>query len=83
MNVEIVSSIKAVKYLYKYIYKGHEAANILITDDQGDVNRIGHDEVKIFIDSRYVGPVEAAYQILGKELQDKSHSVVRCTFAIT
>ena len=30
INVEIVSSIKSVKYLYKYIYKGHDAAAIII-----------------------------------------------------
>ena len=76
MNVEVVSSIKAVKYLYKYIYKGHDAANIIITDVQNET-RIDHDEVHNYIDKRYVGPVEAAYRILSKELQDKSHSITR------
>ncbi|RCV30475.1 hypothetical protein SETIT_6G097900v2, partial [Setaria italica] len=28
INVEVCSSIKAVKYLYKYIYKGHDRASI-------------------------------------------------------
>ena len=79
MNVEVVSSIKAVKYLYKYIYKGHDAANVVITDAQTEINVIDHDEAKSHIDSRYVGPVEAAYRILSKELQNKSHSITRLT----
>ena len=30
INVEACMSVKAVKYLYKYIYKGHDCANVLI-----------------------------------------------------
>ncbi|XP_065651177.1 uncharacterized protein LOC136079369 [Hydra vulgaris] len=30
INVKACTSVKAVKYLYKYIYKGHDCANILI-----------------------------------------------------
>ena len=30
INVEVVSSVRSVKYLYKYVYKGHDAANITI-----------------------------------------------------
>ncbi|KAL7291870.1 hypothetical protein TKK_0014430 [Trichogramma kaykai] len=30
MNVEIVTSIRSVKYIYKYVYKGHDAANVTI-----------------------------------------------------
>ena len=33
INVEVVSSIESVKYLYKYIYKGHDAAAIIVTSD--------------------------------------------------
>ena len=76
INVEAVSSIKAVKYMYKYIYKGHDAANVIVTE-QNDERLIDHDEIKDFIEARYVGPVEAAHRILSKLLQDKSHSIIR------
>ena len=33
--------------------------------------------MKNYINSRYVGSVEAAYRILNKELQEKSHSITR------
>ncbi|EFN84419.1 hypothetical protein EAI_10746, partial [Harpegnathos saltator] len=33
INVEIVSSIRSVKYLYKYIYKGYDAAFVIVEND--------------------------------------------------
>lgn len=57
INVEIVSSIRSVKYLYKYIYKGHDAASIIIGEN---INKtIIYDEIKDFIEARYIGPVGA------------------------
>ncbi|AQK61876.1 hypothetical protein ZEAMMB73_Zm00001d012946 [Zea mays] len=32
INVEACGSIKAVKYLFKYIYKGHDRASVAVTD---------------------------------------------------
>ncbi|XP_058805595.1 uncharacterized protein LOC131672409 [Phymastichus coffea] len=77
MNVEIVSSVRAVKYLYKYIYKGHDAATVVIGTENTSKDVINHDKVSNFIETRYVGPVEACYRILSKSLQDKSHTIER------
>ncbi|XP_058790186.1 uncharacterized protein LOC131663673 [Phymastichus coffea] len=76
INVEAVSSIMAVKYLYKYIYKGHDAATVVIQDSENSVS-IYHDEIYRFINTRYVGPVESVYRLLSKTLQDKSHTIIR------
>jgi len=76
INVEVVSSIKSVKYLYKYIYKGHDVAAITIEPITENVT-IDHDEIHNYIEARYVGPVEASWRILGKKLQDKSHAIMR------
>ncbi|KYN05845.1 ATP-dependent DNA helicase PIF1 [Cyphomyrmex costatus] len=76
INVEIVSSIKSVKYLYKYIYKGHDVAAITLEPKTNDII-IDHDEIHNYIETRYVGPVEASWRILGKKLHDKSHVVIR------
>jgi len=73
INVEIVSSIRSVKYLYKYIYKGHDAASIIIGENIGKT--IIYDEITDFIEARYVGPVEACWRILSKPLQEKSHAI--------
>ena len=61
--------------MYKYIYKGHDAATITIGNNNERV--IDHDEIKNYLKGRYVGPVEAVYRILSKPLQDKSHTVYR------
>ena len=67
LNVEVVSSIRAVKYLFKYSYKGHDRATI----------EFGIDEVKEFLDTRYVGPPEACWRIFEFDMMGRSHSVVR------
>ena len=67
LNVEVCTSIRAVKYLYKYTYKGPDRACI----------EIGWDEVKDFQDARYVGAPEAAWRLLGYPLHGKSHVVER------
>lgn len=74
-NVEVVSNIGAVKYFYKYINKANDAADVIIQEDSGTAT-IEHDEIKQHINSRYFGPVEACWRLLGKKLQDKSHSVI-------
>ena len=65
LNVEICSSIRAVKYLYKYTYKGPDRACL-----EHEV-----DEVKSFLDSRYCGAPEAAWRLLQFPLHGKSHQV--------
>ncbi|KAI7744499.1 hypothetical protein M8C21_013560 [Ambrosia artemisiifolia] len=56
MNVEVCSSIKSVKYLFKYVYKGHDKQVIHIDPDAPDVVI---NEIKRFQDARYVSPPEA------------------------
>ena len=50
INVESCQSIKAIKYIYKYIYKGYDCASVELNSNNGIV----HDEIKQFIDARYV-----------------------------
>ena len=69
INVEIVSSLKSVKYIYKYILKGHDRAAIIV--------KYGGDEVHAHLDTRYVGPAEACWRLFSFPLHGMSHSVVR------
>jgi hypothetical protein len=57
INVEVCASVKAIKYIHKYIYKGPDHATLEVTG--GNV-----DEIKEYIDSRYIGPMEACWHIL-------------------
>jgi hypothetical protein len=35
INVEVYSSITVVKYLYKYVYKGHDRALVVVQPEAG------------------------------------------------
>lgn len=50
VNVEVVSFIEAVKYLFKYIFKGHDAATVELAEE----GKIVYDEIQKHIDGRYV-----------------------------
>jgi len=72
INVEVCSSIKAVKYLFKYIYKGHDRASVSIDEVDSDRNI---DEIKQYRDSRWVTPPEALWRIYGFDLSQIFPSV--------
>ncbi|KAH7546258.1 hypothetical protein FEM48_Zijuj01G0181200 [Ziziphus jujuba var. spinosa] len=67
INVEICSTIKAVKYLYKYIYKGHDkvAMNIKSFKNNEDI-----DEIHSFQSARWISPPEAMWRIYGFSLNE-------------
>jgi len=56
INVEVCATVKSVKYLFKYVYKAHDSANIKIQEH----STLQHDEIKAYMDSRYVSASEAA-----------------------
>ena len=67
INVEVCSSIKCIKYLYKYVYKGHDRARICVDED----------EIKQYLDCRYVSAQEATYRLFQFPMQGRSHTVYR------
>lgn len=74
INVEVVSNmLSAIKYVYKYIFKGFDMANLVVTRD-GTIQR---DEVKDFISGRYVSANEAIWRIYEFSTHDRSHAVIR------
>ena len=79
INVEYCASIKAVKYLYKYIFKGHDRAVVSLTPDKTSltVDDTVTDEIKNYIDCRYIGAMEAVWRIFHFPLQDRHPAVQR------
>ncbi|GBO17046.1 hypothetical protein AVEN_150339-1 [Araneus ventricosus] len=73
INVEVCASIKSAKYLYKYVYKGHDAASIRFENEK----TLDHDEILSFLDGRYVSAPEAMWRLNEFNLSEKSHTVVR------
>ena len=69
INVEICASISCVKYIYKYIYKGHDCANVEIVDNLN--------EIQTFLSGRYISASESIWQIFSFLLHDQSHTIIR------
>ena len=72
INVEIANGILAVKYLYKYIYKGHDRICISIQRESESI-----DEIREYLDSRYVSAREASWRIFGFTLHQYYPAVQR------
>ncbi|KAL5542818.1 hypothetical protein UlMin_010528 [Ulmus minor] len=72
INVEICSTVKVVKYLYKYIYKGHDriAFHIDSNNTEKDI-----DEIQNFQSARWISPPEAVWRIYSFILNEKHPSV--------
>ncbi len=75
INVEVCTSLQAIKYIYKYIFKGFDCANIAITSDGHQELR--YNEISNFIDCRYVSAPEAMWRLLESKMHDRSHAVMR------
>ena len=80
--MEVCSSILAVKYLFKYCYKGHDCAYIKLSHinfDDGDnqQNVSDHDEIKQYLNTRYVCAPEACHRIFEFRMHNMSHAIYR------
>ncbi len=91
MNVEICSSVAAVKYLYKYIYKGHDRVTMKLQKSnqfnqytnprkqrkkkKTNQKVINLDEVDRYRNGRWVGSCEAAWRLLKFKLHQSKPSV--------
>ena len=68
MNVEICSTVKSVKYIFKHIHKGNDCAHVEIKE-----NTLHHDEILQYLNARYVGPHQAMFRIMQYKMHDKCH----------
>ncbi|XP_074299006.1 uncharacterized protein LOC141630009 [Silene latifolia] len=73
LNVEVCSTMHAVKYLYKYIYKGHDIISFSVTENDGPK---AVDEISQFQSGRWVSPCEAAWRIFGFDLFETHPAVM-------
>lgn len=68
INVECAVSFASIKYLHKYIFKGYDRATL-------EINQL--DEVKLYLESRYISAIESTCRIHHLHLHGRSPSVVR------
>jgi hypothetical protein len=91
INVEVCSSITTVKYLYKYVYKGHDRALAVVQPEAGalpatapqaaisgaDGNNVpaARNEVQNYLYGRYVNVSEACHSLFTFDLHDMHPNV--------
>ena len=68
INVEVCTSIKAIKYIHKYIYKGPDKATLQIDEN---------DEITRYLTCRYVGPTQAMWSLLEFPTHEEYPNIVR------
>ncbi|KAI5449084.1 hypothetical protein NCC49_005354 [Naganishia albida] len=77
INIEITTGIKAVKYIYKYIYKGEDRALVRVGDDYV-LEAV--DEVEKFRESRYLCAQQAVWRLLAFEMHEHYPSITRLAY---
>ena len=86
LNVEVCSTVKAVKYIYKYVYKGPDRAIFELNDQQcnnkEDENK-KHDEIKRHINGRYISSTEGAWRMLRLSMDGMKPPVETLDYTIT
>ncbi|MCH79884.1 ATP-dependent DNA helicase PIF1 [Trifolium medium] len=78
INVEACNKSNAIKYLFKYVNKGHDRSNVVISNGKTvakDVDSL--DEIKRFYDCRYISPSEAVWRLFKFDIHQKFPAVIR------
>ena len=92
INIEACASVKSVKYLFKYVSKGHDCVNMEMVVDQpnpiDEVNdmetNLEHDEIAAYLNCRYISASETIWRLSEYKMHQQSHTVryqIGCTFA--
>ncbi|UYV73958.1 hypothetical protein LAZ67_11001589 [Cordylochernes scorpioides] len=77
INVEVCASVKSVKYLFEYVYKGHDRAQVEVTVGKSAFESRTHDEIKSFLDARYVSAPEEMWRMFEYRLHAHPHTICR------
>ena len=80
VNVEWCNQSRSIKYLFKYINKGHDRVTTSFFQSSPNGSDQVQDEISLYYDCRYISSCEAAWRILGFEVQYKDPSVERLSF---
>jgi len=83
INVEVYNNIRAVKYQFKYVYKGHDCATIEIsrqTDNATQGIVVETNEIKKYLDYPYVSASEAAWRIFKFDMHERFPIVERLQY---
>ncbi|KAI5426340.1 hypothetical protein KIW84_031951 [Lathyrus oleraceus] len=82
INMEWCNQSTSIKYLFKYINKGYNRITAaIVPNDDGTSNQSQNiDEIKQYIDCRYVSPSEASWRIFSFPIHGRKPVVERLYF---
>ncbi|XP_071727416.1 uncharacterized protein [Rutidosis leptorrhynchoides] len=88
INVEWCNRSRAIKYLFKYLNKGPDRAtiviqeNVLPTQNSSGIPEkiIDVDEIKNYLDCRYLSPCEAAWRLFSYDIHFSKPSVIKLSY---
>ncbi|GKA53443.1 hypothetical protein Tco_0746758 [Tanacetum coccineum] len=86
INVEWCNRSKAIKYLFKYLNKGPDRATIVIEENVkngttvGTENVLEVDEIKNYLNCRFLAPCEAVWRLFSFDIHYTYPSVMQLTF---
>ncbi|GJV77616.1 ATP-dependent DNA helicase PIF1 [Tanacetum coccineum] len=86
INVEWCNRSRAIKYLFKYLNKGPDKATIVIEENVrnrttlGTVNVLEVDEIKNYLNCRYLAPCEAVWRLFSFDINYSYPSVMKLSF---
>lgn len=79
--MEWCNQSRSIKYLFKYVNKGHDRVTANFYDSAVDgVSNVNIDEIKQFYDCRYLSPCEAIWRIFSFDIHHRDPSVERLMF---
>jgi hypothetical protein len=68
INVEICTTVQAIKYIHKYVYKGRDKATLEIANT---------DKIKRYVICRYIGPSQTVWDLLEFPMHKEYPTIVR------
>jgi hypothetical protein len=86
INVEWCNRSRSIKYLFKYLNKGPDRATLILEENLHVDNTTGiqhvtvSDEIKAYLDCRYVSAIEACWRIFQFEINYRESAVERLNF---
>ncbi|XP_071694291.1 uncharacterized protein [Rutidosis leptorrhynchoides] len=86
INVEWCNRSRAIKYLFKYLNKGPDRVTIVIQENLSPVNGSTPelvtevDEIKNYLDCRYLSPCEAVWRMFSFNIHFSKPSVIKLSY---
>jgi hypothetical protein len=81
INVEYCNKSNSIKYLFKYVNKGHDRSTIGVSKKDNTTDKDEPvDEIQQYYDCRYVSPCESVWRIFKFDIHHKWPSVMKLTF---